>query len=86
MANLASDGMVEQNHRVMSVPESTERDIQSLQNWVHGTSSLARQETAYLERRADLANFTGSADNAITRMESKVEDCAFWLKTRLGRV
>jgi hypothetical protein len=86
MANLASDGMVEQNHRVMSVPESSERDIQSLRNWVQGTSSLARQETSYLERRDDLVNLTGSADNAITRMESKVEDCAFWLNTRLDRV
>ena len=85
MANLASDGMVEQNRRVMSVPASNERDIQSLRNWVQGTSSLARQETCYLESD-DLANITGSTDNAITRMESKVEDCAFWLTTRLRRV
>jgi hypothetical protein len=70
----------------MSVPESNERDIRSLRNWAQGTASLARQETSYLERRDDLVNLTGSADDAITRMEVKVEDCAFWLKTRLGRV
>ena len=86
MANPASDGMLEQNHRALSLPESNERDIQSLRSWVQGTSSLARQETSYLERYDDLVNLTGSADNAVTRVGSIVEDCAFWLDTRLRRV
>jgi hypothetical protein len=69
--------MVEQSHRILSLPEPSDRDIQSLKNWVEGTSCLTRQESHYLENESDILNLSGPVDNAVTRIESLVEDLFF---------
>ncbi len=50
------------------------RDIASLQNWVEATGSLAREETAYLAYRSDLASLAPAVDSAILQLETWVED------------
>ncbi|TVY84244.1 hypothetical protein LSUE1_G001354 [Lachnellula suecica] len=72
------DTMMEQSHRVMALPDPSKRDISSLKNWVEGTSCLSRLESLYLEDHEDLLNLTGTVDNAVTRIESLVEDSFFW--------
>ncbi|CAG8973488.1 hypothetical protein HYALB_00002813 [Hymenoscyphus albidus] len=77
--------MLEQSSKVLAYPASTERDIISLNNWVEGTSCLARQDSSYLDHKDDLMNLTGPVDNAITRTESVVEDSMFGLRYYLLR-
>lgn len=50
------------------------RDISSLQNWVEATGCLARQETAYLAYRSDLASLAPAVDSAVLQLETWVED------------
>jgi hypothetical protein len=78
--------MVEQSHRVLLLPDPSKRDIQSLNNWVEGTSCLSRLESLYLEDGEDLLNLTGTVDNAVTRIESVVEDSFFWSDNLIRRV
>ncbi|CAG8953484.1 hypothetical protein HYFRA_00010234 [Hymenoscyphus fraxineus] len=86
-ASLAEyDMMLEQSSKALAYPASTERDINSLSNWVEGTSCLARQDSSYLDHKDDLMNLTGPVDNAITRTESVVEDSMFGLRYYLLRV
>ena len=59
----------------MSLPKAPARDVVNLQNWVDGTGSLDRDETAYLSEPADLAGLVPPGDSATTQLESWVEDC-----------
>jgi hypothetical protein len=78
--------MIEQNHRILCLPEPSDKDVQSLKNWIEGTSCLARQESAYLEDSGDLLNLSEPVDNTITWMESLVEDSLFWINFFARRV
>ena len=49
------------------------RDISSLKHWVEGNASLARDETAYLERDTDLMSVVGVEDNALSRLLALLE-------------
>ncbi|KAK8061059.1 hypothetical protein PG997_015280, partial [Apiospora hydei] len=69
------DEMLQHGHRTLSLPKSSEREVQNLKDWTAGTCCISRQETDYLERSDDLANLTGSPDIAISYVESLVEDC-----------
>lgn len=80
------DEMMEHNHRILCLPEATDRDLDSLRNWIKGAGSISRHETAYLDRFADHLNVTGSADQAITRIEALVEDLAIWASYKLRKV
>jgi len=72
------DRMLAQSCRVLSLPEPSERDLQSVKNWIEGTSCISRVESHYLEDQKDLLNLTGPVDNAVSRIESVVEDSFFW--------
>jgi hypothetical protein len=78
--------MLEQNQRSLSLPSASKRDIQSLKNWTEGTSSIARKETDYLNHHDDLLNLGDISDNAITSIETLVEDLTILLGTLCRRV
>lgn len=42
---------IEQNHRALSLPEPSERGVESLKNWIQGTSCISRLESQYLENQ-----------------------------------
>jgi hypothetical protein len=57
----------------MSLPLAERRDVRSLRNWVAGTGSLARNETAYLAHLNELVSLTPVVDSAVTQLETWVE-------------
>jgi len=71
-----ADNQVERNHRMLEYRPATERAVANLVNWVEGTASLARDETAYLERAADLLCVNTPTDDALVQLEETIE-CAF---------
>ena len=60
---------------MLSFPQATNRDMESLKNWIESVSSISLYETAYLDHSADQLNITGSADNAVAYIEVVVEAC-----------
>ena len=79
------DEMILQNHEVVSLHRSDSRDVTSLKNWVEGTSSITRAESAYLYEN-DHFNLCGPTDSAIARTESFVENCMVKVKCHIGKV
>jgi hypothetical protein len=78
-SNIASlttdlDSFNERIHRALSFDPAQPRDVLSLQNWVNGTGSLDRKETAYLTQPRELVNLATSGDSATTQLETWVED------------
>jgi len=59
---------------MMSFGPAQQRDIQSLQNWLDGTGSLAREERAYLTHHRELVSLAPAGDSAIMQLEAWVED------------
>lgn len=68
------DQFVERTSRILRLQSAERRDIASLQNWVKATGCLAREETAYLAYRSDLASLAPVGDGAILQLETWVED------------
>ena len=69
-----ADTLVERNHRILSHSAASKRDVESLQNWVKGTSSLARDETIFLSHQNDLIKLVEPTDEAISSLEPVIED------------
>ncbi|CAH0046003.1 unnamed protein product, partial [Clonostachys solani] len=67
------DRYLERTNRVLSLCPAQERDVHSLRNWVNGTGSLAREETAYLSSR-ELVSLAPLGDNATVKLEAWVEN------------
>lgn len=80
------DEMIQQNNHILSLPEATARDIESLSNWVEGVGSISRHETGYLHYKDDQLNLTGSTDHAVTWIETTVEDSTLWLRSLTRKV
>ena len=59
---------------MLSLPKAPSRGVVSLQNWVDGTGALAREETAFLGSRDDLAGLVSSRDTTMSCLEAWVED------------
>lgn len=53
------------------------RDISSISNWIEGTGCIARAESGFLEKEDDMANLSGSLDDAVSFIEIFVEKWAF---------
>jgi hypothetical protein len=68
------DQFVERTSRMLRLQPAEGREISSLQNWVEATGCLAREETAYLAYRSDLASLAPAVDNAVLQLETWVED------------
>ncbi|MCJ1311285.1 hypothetical protein MMC25_004956 [Agyrium rufum] len=61
-------------HHTLSLAPAQPRDVLSLQNWVGGTSSLSRDETAYLNQERELMTLASPNDHAMKKFEDWVED------------
>lgn len=79
------DSMMEQSCRTLSFPQATNRDINSLKNWLEGVGSISMYETTYLDNYADQLNITGSSDDAVTSIEATLEDCLSWIDLTLPK-
>jgi hypothetical protein len=60
--------------------------VKNLQNWVKGTASISRHESAYLDQDEDMANLTGAADSALVLIEDAMGDVVFCLGRCFRRV
>ncbi|KAI1127945.1 hypothetical protein F5Y10DRAFT_292493 [Nemania abortiva] len=67
------DQFAERTYRVLSRNPAEPRDVESLQNWLHNTGCLAREETAYLTHHEELVSLAPPGDNAMVRLEAWVE-------------
>lgn len=63
---------------MLSFSPAKPRDVESLQNWLSGTGSLARKEGAYLTHYRELASLAPAGDSAILQLEDWVEDKLIW--------
>lgn len=61
---------------MLSLDDAGIRDTDSLQNWVNGNGSVAREETEYLENSRDLTRIAPLKDTGLERAEKWVEDSA----------
>ncbi|KAI1376850.1 hypothetical protein F4677DRAFT_76026 [Hypoxylon crocopeplum] len=68
------DQFVERTSRMLSYGHAQRRDRESLHNWLGGTGSLARDETAYLTHRHELVSLAPTGDAAVSQLETWVED------------
>lgn len=68
------DAFVERNRRMLGCDNAKPRDVQSLQNWVHGNACLNWEETKYLDHEEDLFAISSIGDNATRKLEAWVED------------
>jgi len=67
-----------------SSPQSN--DVISLENWIESTASLAREETAYLQRRDDLLSIAPSKDDTLAWFELIVERILVAFYRSIGNV
>ncbi|OCK95921.1 uncharacterized protein K441DRAFT_554126, partial [Cenococcum geophilum 1.58] len=68
------DKLLAQAYQAFNLPDTSERDVTSLKNWVHGNSCIARSEATYLNQKDDLASLTAVHDDTIFQTESILED------------
>ena len=52
---------------------ASQRTVTNLTNWVEGTASLARDETAYLDSKEDLMCANTPADDTLSQLEEFIE-------------
>jgi len=78
--------MLRDYHHAMRLPTASPRDITSIQNWLHGTGSIAGPETDFLSHPHDLANLTGTLDSAVLTIETFIERLAFVLSSPIRRI
>ncbi|KAH7012908.1 hypothetical protein EDB80DRAFT_709107 [Ilyonectria destructans] len=67
------DDFVDRTRRMLSSSSAKSRNIESLQNWLDGNSSIARDESAYLEQR-DLVSLAADGDSAILQLRAWIAD------------
>ena len=67
------DAMLDRTRRVIAFHSPRKRDITNLRNWVENTSSLARDETAYLLQPDDLMAIPSPQDDALSRLSPLLE-------------
>ncbi|KAJ5945436.1 hypothetical protein N7516_005604 [Penicillium verrucosum] len=70
----ASVADYERTSRIHNFGPACPRDIESLNNWLERTGSLAREETAYLARSHELISLAPAGDSAMMQLETWVED------------
>ncbi|CAI7605571.1 unnamed protein product [Penicillium glandicola] len=68
------DQFIERTSRIHNFGPACPRDIESLNNWLERTGSLAREETAYLARSHELISLAPAGDSAMMQLETWVED------------
>lgn len=77
--------MIRDYHYVMRLPGAEPRDINSINNWIDGTGSIARMESAFLQRPDDMSNLIGTPDSAVSYIEIAVEKIAYRLSVHMRK-
>lgn len=70
--NTGTDELMKRNAEILQLPQASQRSVASLLNWVNGTGSIVRRETAFLYS-GDLCAVGGCKDHGIAWIESLVE-------------
>lgn len=78
--------MIRDYHYAMRLPNAHARDVESIQNWIGGTGCIARAESDFLQHPDDLANLTGTLDNAVTYIEILIANIACGLSRYIREV
>ncbi|OTA96297.1 hypothetical protein M434DRAFT_27945 [Hypoxylon sp. CO27-5] len=68
------DQFIERTSRTLSYGRAQPRDRESLLNWLSGTGSIARDETAYLAHSHELVSLAPTGDTALSQLETWIED------------
>lgn len=65
--------MLDRNRSILTFDNPRKRDVKNLQNWVENTSSIAQDETAYLNQPRDLLTTLSPQDDALSRLAPLLE-------------
>ena len=65
--------MLDRNRSILAFDDPRKRDTTNLRNWVENTSSLARDETAYLLQPRDLMTTLSPQDHALSHLSPLLE-------------
>lgn len=68
------DNFLDRTHRTLELSSPSQRDVESLQNWLDGTGAVARDERVYLTHFQDLVTVAPTGDTAVVRLETWIED------------
>ncbi|KAL7622013.1 hypothetical protein AAE478_007514 [Parahypoxylon ruwenzoriense] len=69
------DSFMERTRKVLRSDPPVPRDIQSIKNWLDGTSHVSSTETAFLDHiQRELVSLAPSVDSATRQIETWVED------------
>ncbi|KAK1828787.1 hypothetical protein QBC39DRAFT_358313 [Podospora conica] len=68
------DEFLQRSNKVLSLGGAHKRDITSLVRWLEGNGCIAREEARYLQNDQDLLSLAHEPDDALTKLESWVED------------
>ncbi|KAK1773055.1 hypothetical protein QBC45DRAFT_428587 [Copromyces sp. CBS 386.78] len=79
------DQFTERANRVLSFGPAQPRDVESLQNWMDSTGSLAREEASYLAHHLELVSLAPVDDSAVVQLTAWVENIAIWLWPSSGK-
>ncbi|KAI4603138.1 hypothetical protein KJ359_005930 [Pestalotiopsis sp. 9143b] len=78
------DELLERNQRVLNLEPASPRNVSNIQNWINGTGSIARRESAYLAQSGELVSVAGTDDRVIPWLESSVEDGMAYLRSQFS--
>ena len=78
--------MLDRNRRILAFDDPRKRDTTNLRNWVENTSSLARDETAYLLQPKDLLTILSPQDHALSRLSPLLEGLIRTFRSVLSKV
>ena len=59
-----ADAFLDRSHRMLAYDPASKKDVSNLTNWTNNTSSIARDETAYLSYPSDLMTISPSSDES----------------------
>lgn len=81
-----ADAMLDRNCSILAFDNPRKRDITNLRNWIENTSSLARDETAYLLQPKDLMTMLSPHDHALSRLSPLLKGLIRTFRSVLSKV
>ncbi len=84
--SIHADAILDGNRRIVAFDNPRKQDILNMQNWVENTSSLARDETAYLFEPKDLMTILSPQDAALAHLTPLLEGFMLALYKLLKKV
>ncbi|KAI1477570.1 hypothetical protein F4774DRAFT_427187 [Daldinia eschscholtzii] len=68
------DQFLHRTSRTLCYSRAKQRDKESLLNWLRGTGSIARDETAYLTYDQELVSLAPTGDDGLRQLETWIEN------------